>query len=785
MRRKNWLAGVLAAAMMAATLVPFAALAEEASETTQAGTAYAATGETASEAVEPSVETVAAAGQEATAETADPSVEVGSSWETVQLLAQEAAEPVRQAEQPWDGVTVDTAWYEPSQQVYTLTAAAELAGLAKLVNEGNSFAGKTILLGADVDLNGQEWTPIGGADTGKIFAGIFDGQNHTISHLKITRALENTGRNNRIGLFGAANVAARIRNFTIDHAQVSGCLQVAAVLGGSGGAEAQLSNVHVTGRVSIRGWWYVGGILGKGYSTVTDCSVEGDGAATSAVAITGGYVGGIVGFMGEDKNVTSGCKVSNITVSGAYNGIGGINGILHYGNIIRDCTVENVVVWQTEVQDEETGRIYVGAFAGTYLDNNGKTPPTLSGCDFTGEIYSGPDKKDVLEATRYVGSLWYGAEPPATVQIENCTIHIPEKTPEPTPDTGERPEETPDTGEQPETTPDTENPTPVPTAKPSGGAAATPAPTATATPRPQPTASPSPTPVAVSVTQANKSLSTARPVSSSAATSAVQQAQDNSVKVQAEIREEKATASVDRTTLAAAVDRAITGAGTADGAVTVTVEIEAPETARSMEVTLPVQELSALAASEKAAFVVRSPAAEVNFDRAALSAILNQASEEIRLVVTPVEKESMTQEQAEKAGEQPVFELTLESGGMVISDFGEGRAVVTLPYTLKEGQRAEDIVVWYLAEDGQVTECDTTCDADAGLVTFVTPHFSRYVIACEESNTPSVSTPEQGIVTEDTEREEPASGTTAWPVILVVLVVAAVLLWAGKRFLKR
>ncbi len=44
-------------------------------------------------------------------------------------------------------------------------------------------------------------------------------------------------------------------------------------LGGNGAAEAKVSDVTVTGSVQVSGWWYVGGILGKGYSSITRCAV--------------------------------------------------------------------------------------------------------------------------------------------------------------------------------------------------------------------------------------------------------------------------------------------------------------------------------------------------------------------------------------------------------------------------------------------------------------------------------------------------------------------------------
>lgn len=324
----------------------------------------------------------------------------------------------------WDG-SVDSdglaANTNGEDKTVSIASAAQLAALAQSVNSGTSYAAYTISLDTDINLANREWTPIGGTDTGKTFSGTFDGAGHTISNLKITRGLDNVAANNRVGLFGAGVGSAKIQNFTLHNVDVQGCLNVAAVLGGSGVAEAKVAHVQVTGSVRVYGWWYVGGIMGKGYTTITNCSVEGDGVSTSSVAITGGYAGGIVGFMGQGNCVTTGCTVKDLTVSGAYNGIGGINGILHYGNTIENSTAENVVVWQTD-EPSESGRIYCGAFAGTYLDNDGKNPPALKNCTFTGKLYSGADKTDVTEANRYVGSLWYGAEPPATVNIENCTV---------------------------------------------------------------------------------------------------------------------------------------------------------------------------------------------------------------------------------------------------------------------------------------------------------------------------------------------------------------------------
>lgn len=48
----------------------------------------------------------------------------------------------------------DITWYNEAGVEFVLYDAADLLGFASLVNGGNTFAGKTIKLGADIDLSG-------------------------------------------------------------------------------------------------------------------------------------------------------------------------------------------------------------------------------------------------------------------------------------------------------------------------------------------------------------------------------------------------------------------------------------------------------------------------------------------------------------------------------------------------------------------------------------------------------------------------------------------------------
>lgn len=104
----------------------------------------------------------------------------------------------------WNG-SADVSWYDESKTNFSIATAEQLAGLAQLVNEGNSFVGKVITLEKDIDLlnaqrQTQNWTPIGSytsADENRGFAGTFQGNNKTIFGLTII-APEQNG----LGLFG-------------------------------------------------------------------------------------------------------------------------------------------------------------------------------------------------------------------------------------------------------------------------------------------------------------------------------------------------------------------------------------------------------------------------------------------------------------------------------------------------------------------------------------------------------------------------------------------------------
>lgn len=127
---------------------------------------------------------------------------------------------------PWNG-TADTSWYSGSRTEFTLNTPAQLAGLAQLVNGGNTFEGKTISLGKDMFFNEADstenaWTPIASEESGEEFQGTFDGQGHSLYNMYIP---EGAGG----GLFGVIGENGIVRGVKVSQGYIEENAAIAAL----------------------------------------------------------------------------------------------------------------------------------------------------------------------------------------------------------------------------------------------------------------------------------------------------------------------------------------------------------------------------------------------------------------------------------------------------------------------------------------------------------------------------------------------------------------------------
>lgn len=275
------------------------------------------------------------------------------------------------------------------EDYYVVNTAAGLKAFAESVNAGTTYAGKTVKLDADLDLQNEPWTPIGpNADAAAKFAGIFEGQGRTISNLKVETAKGYTAA----GLFGSLNGTAR--NFTIDGASVSHISTGAvtdngiAVVAGSLYNRGHVENVTVL-NAAVNGNRYVGAIAGFVYGNIKGCTVKNVTLTATPDKETGSYdngdkVGAIAGyFVSESVYVVTGNVVENATIVG-YRDMGVVVGAANgadavYGNTVKG---ENYVTVDRNIyygdKDDNAGEVVGRITAGNLGQNTVEGTVTIT-----------------------------------------------------------------------------------------------------------------------------------------------------------------------------------------------------------------------------------------------------------------------------------------------------------------------------------------------------------------------------------------------------------------------
>ena len=200
----------------------------------------------------------------------------------------EASDNLVEAADPWTG-DIDTEWYSEEASEYTLEHPEQLAGLAELVNSGNTFEGKTIRIGQDMFFNklnyiDYEWTPIASEGSGIEFQGTFDGQGHTLYNMYVASGAGG-------GLFGTIGENGIVKAVNMKQGNI---LEKAAVAKLNKGWILFCENSGYVSNSSS----YVGGICSVNENLIYGCGNKG-------MVQSNRDCGGVVGQNGDDAIIDS------------------------------------------------------------------------------------------------------------------------------------------------------------------------------------------------------------------------------------------------------------------------------------------------------------------------------------------------------------------------------------------------------------------------------------------------------------------------------------------------
>ncbi len=126
--------------------------------------------------------------------------------------------------------------------------------------------------------------------------------------------------------------------------------------------------------------------------------------------------------------------------------------------------------------------------------------------------------------------------------------------------------------------------------------------------------------------------------------------------------------------------------------------------------------------------VVATEIATLALSQTALETIAQEGGTAATLAMAKVDPSTLSEEQKAQVGDRPLYDLTVSAGDKVISNLGGGTVEVTIPYTLQDGETAENIVVYFMDEAGQIVAQETVYDPITQTVSFIINHFSYYFI---------------------------------------------------------
>lgn len=202
---------------------------------------------------------------------------------------------------------------------YLIQSQADFEEFANPANAALYWAsGNCTMLMCDLDLSGIPYTqaviaPDASTSSGfqgTQYAGVFDGNNHTLSNLTINQPTKYY-----VGLFGYVGSGGQIKSLNIENVNINSRSYVGGLVGYND--KGMITACYVSGSVS--GTASVGGIVGySDYGAITACHATGSASGFSSV-------GGLVGW--NNSTVIYCYAGSIVTIMGGENfGIGGLVG---------------------------------------------------------------------------------------------------------------------------------------------------------------------------------------------------------------------------------------------------------------------------------------------------------------------------------------------------------------------------------------------------------------------------------------------------------------------------
>ncbi|MFA5536050.1 MAG: InlB B-repeat-containing protein, partial [Bacillota bacterium] len=166
----------------------------------------------------------------------------------------------------------------------------------------------------------------------------------------------------------------------------------------------------------------------------------------------------------------------------------------------------------------------------------------------------------------------------------------------------------------------------------------------------------------------------------------------------------------------------------------VEIKVEGPAGAAGIVTNIPQAAVNQATEAGIDALTITTPIATVTFGAGALSSLSRETTGEVVITAARVEVSTLAATVRQRVGDRPVFDFRVTDGSGTVTQFA-GDVTVSIPYTPKEGEDVNAIVIYYIGDSGE-PELVSNCfyDPVTGRVNFSTGHFSHYAVGYNKIN---------------------------------------------------
>ena len=173
------------------------------------------------------------------------------------------------------------------------------------------------------------------------------------------------------------------------------------------------------------------------------------------------------------------------------------------------------------------------------------------------------------------------------------------------------------------------------------------------------------------------------------------------------------------------IQNAIEAAKDTDKAI-VKLKVAAPKGTKSVDVKLTEGVLGNLIDSAIKTFEVTATKVKVQFENKALALISKKSKGDVTLSITSVTKLSAAEKKI--AGKRPVYNISLKAGETKITNLGEGKVKISIPYNKPVSEKASGLYAAYLNKKGNTIRIKAYYSAKNKTLTFSTKYLAKYII---------------------------------------------------------